>query len=48
MNRLTEEVKERIGIAAAKNSFNVCVDCTEEFARRSNIPIEILWKKPGD
>ena len=43
--RLTERVKEQIGPSATANAANVCMDCTEDFARRTNIPVEILWTK---
>ena len=44
---LSDSCKTQIGEAAVANAANVCVECTEDFAKRSNIPIEILWKDGG-
>ena len=44
---LSDQVRENIGESAVQNAANVCVDCTEDFAKRSKIPIEILWKDGG-
>lgn len=43
--KLADDVKAKLPIEAVEAAMTKCVDCTEEHARQSGIPVEMLWKK---